>query len=110
MLGTIQVYFTKNNIFFVLSCSSTDKVKAVHSSTGLGFKKIRREALQIIQEAAKNIKRHPFKTFVLKIRGFSRFRNLLVKEFLKNRLNIVKIVDVTNVAYNGCRPPARRRI
>jgi hypothetical protein len=49
MLGTIQVYFTKNNIFFVLSCSGTSQVKAVYSSTGLGFKKIRREALQIIQ-------------------------------------------------------------
>ena len=110
MLGVIQVYFTKNNIFFVISCSSTNKVKGVYSSTGLGFKKIRREALQIIQEAVKRIKRHSFKVFVVKIRGFSRFRNLLVKEFLKNRLNIVKVIDVTNVAFNGCRPPARRRI
>jgi ribosomal protein S11 len=110
MLGTIQVYFTKNNIFFVLSCSGTSQVKAVYSSTGLGFKKIRREALQIIQEAAKQIKRYPFKVFILKIRGFSRFRNLLVKEFLKNRLNVIKVIDVTNVAFNGCRAPARRRI
>ena len=78
MLGVIQVYFTKNNIFFVLSCSSTNQVKAIYSSTGLGFKKIRREALQIIQEAAKKIKHHSFKAFVVKIRGFSRFRNLLV--------------------------------
>jgi len=110
MLGTIQIHFTKNNIFFVLSCTSTNKVKAVYSSTGLGFNKIRREALQIIQEAAKRIKRYPFKIFVVKIRGFSRFRNLLVKEFLKNRINIVKVVDVANVAFNGCRPSARRRI
>jgi ribosomal protein S11 len=110
MLGIIQVHFTKNNIFFVLSCCATNKVKAVYSSTSLGFRKVRREALQIIQEVAKKLKRHPFKVFVVKIRGFSRFRNLLIKEFLKNRLNIIKVVDLTNVAFNGCRPSARRRI
>jgi hydroxymethylglutaryl-CoA reductase len=55
MLGIIQVHFTKNNIFFVLSCCATNKVKAVYSSTSLGFRKVRREALQIIQEVAKKI-------------------------------------------------------
>jgi len=110
MLGTVQIFFAKNNIFFVVSCSGTNKVKAIYSATGLGFRKIRRESLQIIQEAAKKIKRHSFKFFVIKIRGLSRFRNLLVKEFLKSRLNIVKVIDVTNVAFNGCRPSARRRV
>ena len=66
MLGTIQVYFTKNNIFFVLSCSGTSQVKAVYSSTGLGFKKIRREALQIIQEAAKELNATHLKFLCLK--------------------------------------------
>jgi ribosomal protein S11 len=110
MLAIIHVYFTKNNIFFVLRCSVTNKVKIVLSSKVLGFSKPRREVLQVIQEAILKIKNAGFEFFVLKIKGFSRSRSLLLKEFLKNRVNIIKIIDVGGTAFNGCRLPNRRRI
>ena len=110
MLGVISIYFKSNNIFFILSCATTGSVLKTFSCSNLGFSKLKREALQIIQEAGYRVKQERFKIFILKLRGYNRFRSLVLKEFLKFRLNIVKIVDLNIIPFNGCKPNKQRRI
>jgi ribosomal protein S11 len=109
-LGVITVYFSRNNVFFTLSCVQTKIITFNLSATQLGFRNLKKDSIQIIQQIAMTINESKFNIFVLKIRGINKLRNLLIKQMIKFNLNIVKIVDINVIPFNGCRLTKKRRI
>jgi ribosomal protein S11 len=47
---------------------------------------------------------------VVRINGFGDGREACIKSFLLERLEILKIEDITKIAHGGCKVPKKRRV
>jgi ribosomal protein S11 len=110
MLALITVYFSKNNIFFILSCAHTNNIIFAFSPVSLGFKNFKKNLGQILQIICNKIKQTNFRFFILKLKGFDKFRSILIKRFIKQNIDIIKIIDINKNPFNGCRNNALRRV
>jgi ribosomal protein S11 len=110
MLAVITIYFSKNNIFFVLSCAHTNNIIFAFSPAGLGFKNFKKSLNFLLQTVCFKIKQTAFMFFILKLKGLNKFKNLLTKRFIKQNIDIIKVIDLNKNPYNGCRSSALRRV
>jgi ribosomal protein S11 len=110
MLGIITLYFARNNFFFTLSCGCSKKLVFSYSLTQLGFANLKKNSTQIAIDVCKRVKQTNYKIFILKIKGLTKLRNLLLKQMVKSNVAIIKIFDINITPFNGCRPGAKRRI
>jgi ribosomal protein S11 len=110
MVGIIAVYFARNNFFFTLSCNRNKKLIFSCSLTQLGFADLKKSSAQIVVDVCNRVKQTNYNFFILKIKGLTKIRNLLLKQMIKSNVTIIKIVDTNITPFNGCRSNAKRRI
>jgi len=110
MVGIITVYFARNNFFFTLSCGCSKKLIFSYSLAQLGFANLKKNSTQIVANVCARIKQTNYKFFILKIKGLTKIRNLLLKQIIKSNAVVIKIVDTNITPFNGCRSNAKRRI
>jgi ribosomal protein S11 len=110
MIGIITVYFARNNFFFTLSCGCSKKLIFSYSLTQLGFTNLKKNSTQIVIDVCNRVKQTNYKFFILKIKGLTKLRNLLLKQMIKSDVVIIKTLDTNITPFNGCRPSAKRRI
>jgi ribosomal protein S11 len=110
MVGILTFYFARNNFFFTLSCSCSKKLVFSYSLAQLGFANLKKNSTQIVTDICNRVKQTNYKFFVLKIKGLTKLRNLLLKQMIKSNVAIIKILDINITPFNGCRPNAKRRI
>jgi len=82
----------------------------------VGFKKHQRSSADAAHLAMKqllektNSKKIQIKKLHVKLSGFGKGRDACLKAIKSNGWDIIRLTDVTPIAFNGCRPPKRRRV
>ena len=111
--GLVHVYATFNNPIV----SVTDRVGNVigWSSAGkMGFRGSRKGtayAAQVVsQDACRQAMGHGFREAEVRLRGPGSGREAAVRALQALGIEVTRIVDVTPVPHNGCRPPQARRV
>lgn len=109
------IKLTKNNTFITITDSRNAVINSV--STGVvGFKSSKKKSTIAAQAVLdKIISNTKFKVgqnliMAIYIRGENANRDLLLKSLSKHDVILNCIVDITGIAYNGCRSPKKRRI
>ncbi|MFT4148392.1 MAG: 30S ribosomal protein S11 [Micrococcaceae bacterium] len=112
-VGQAHIKSTFNNTII----SITDPNGAViswSSAGGVGFKGSRKStpfAAQLAAEAAaKRAQEHGMRKVDVFVKGPGSGRELAIRSLQASGLEVGSIQDVTPVAFNGCRPPKRRRV
>lgn len=105
-LSVIYVRCSSNNTIVSL-VNSEGKLISTFSSGHLQYKGSKKStqiaAQQVISHLGKKALAMGYSQFLVKIKGIGRGRNSVVKELKKAGLDIIKIVDLTPIPYNGCR-------
>lgn len=112
-VGLVHIYASFNNTIVTISDGAGNCV--FWSSAGQhGFKGARKStpyAAQITAESAmKRAIDAGMKTVSVKIKGPGGGREAAVRAIAALGVNITAILDITPIAFNGCRPPKDRRV
>jgi small subunit ribosomal protein S11 len=111
--AVVHINSTFNNTIITFASPQGDVI--AWCSAGMqGFKGSRKStpfAAQICAEhAAKSAQEHGVKTVAVIVRGPGGGRESAVRALVSVGLVVTSIRDETAVAFNGCRPPKRRRV
>jgi small subunit ribosomal protein S11 len=111
--GIVSIYSTFNNTIVTI----TDKQGNVISwcSAGvLGFKGSRKStpfaAQNAVADAAKKAADQGMRKIEVKVKGPGPGREAALRALINTGFEVSRIVDVTPVPHNGCKPPKRRRV
>lgn len=122
----LSIYITSNNS--IITATDIHGNKLISSSGGsAGFKGAKRStayaalrALNLVLTGLKklindNASGGPVTTsIIVKLRGFGKGRAAILKGLQSNinsqSMTIIKLIDDTPIAHNGCRPPKKRRL
>ena len=111
--GILFIQSTQNNTIITLT-DMEGNLKFWSSAGNLGFKNSRKSTSYAAQAVAENVAIKAlnlgFNSIVLKIKGLGYGKLTAIKAISKSKLNILKIIELTTIAHNGCRPPKKRRI
>ena len=112
-IGIFHILSTNNNTFATLT-DRKGQVKICNSAGMLGFRNSRKSTPvagnAVVLNVARKAKSMGFGRVEVRMRGFGRGKYSAVRALAKSRLHVLRIVEMTNVPHNGCRPPRRRRI
>lgn len=112
-IGILHILSTNNNTFATLT-DRKGQVKICNSAGMLGFRNSRKSTPvagnAVVLNVARKAKSMGFGRVEVRMRGFGRGKYSAVRALAKSRLHVLRIVEMTNVPHNGCRPPRRRRI
>jgi small subunit ribosomal protein S11 len=105
-LSTINIQCTSNNTIVSLIDPEGFLVTTL-SSGHLNYKGSRKgtqiASQQVIFCLGEKALKFGYTRFIVKIRGIGKGRNSAIKELKKAGLSLEKIIDITPLAYNGCR-------
>lgn len=111
--GIVHIHATFNNTMVTV----TDKAGNVigwSTSGKMGFRGSRKGtayAAQVVsQDACRQAMGHGLREAEVRLRGPGSGRESAVRAVQALGIDVVKIVDVTPVPHNGCRPPKARRV
>ncbi len=111
--GIIFIYSTFNNTIITI----TDKQgNAFAWSTAgvIGFKGSRKStpfaAQNALSDAVAKAKEHGLRKVEVKVKGPGPGREAALRALTTVELDVTRIVDVTPLPHNGCKPPKRRRV
>lgn len=112
VIGVAKVLVSFNNTIVTITDLRGNTIS--WSSAGMhgfsGAKKSTPHAAQIVVDHAAGIaKEHGLKTIAVKVSGPGNGKEMALRT-LGVHFNVTSINDVTPVAFNGCRPPKRRRV
>jgi len=109
--ANINVKTTKNNTIINIT-DTNNNLLYITSAGKLGFKGTKKKtifAAQLISEKILNkLIDLNIKKIKIFIKGIGNGRDIIIK--ILSKLNIISIFDKTKIAFNGCRPPKKRRI
>lgn len=110
----LHILFTSNNIFFVLldlhgyvlfwTSSGRSKVKGLKKVTINSIRINLNILLLCIFKNNNTVKIH------LKLKGFNKFKKIVIKQLKLYPINIVSIFDETISAHNGCKKKGYRKL
>ena len=110
--GHAYIKSTFNNTIVSLT-DTTGAVIAWASSGQVGFKGSRKStpyAAQLAEAAARRAQEHGLKKVDVFVKGPGSGRETAIRSLTAAGLEVGSITDVTPQAFNGCRPPKRRRV
>ena len=111
--GIASIKATFNNTIITLSDKSGNAI-AWASAGALGFKGSRKNTPYAATQAADKVANEAMalglQSIVVKIKGPGGGREAAVRGLQAAGLKVTKIIDITPVPHNGCRPPKKRRV
>ena len=111
--GIIFIYSTFNNT--VVTVADRQGNTIAWSSAGvIGFKGSRKStpfaAQKALSDAVGKAKEHGLRKVEVRVTGPGPGREAALRALTTADLDVSKIVDVTSIPHNGCKPPKRRRV
>ena len=112
-VGILHVKSTFNN---TLTCVTDLKGNVIVSGSGgsIGLKGQKRAtyyaAQAMSQSLAQKCSKKGIKKLYVRLKGFGDGREACVKSFLLEKIQILKIQDVSKVPHGGCKLPKGRRV
>ena len=111
--GIIYIQSTRNNTILTLT-DLQGNTKFWSSAGNLGFKNSRKStsyAAQAVAEiSATKALNLGFNSVMIKLKGLGYGKLSAIRALSKSKLIIEKIIELTPIAHNGCRPPKKRRV
>lgn len=104
---------SSNNIVLTLT-DPLGAVKAWTSAGTAGFKNARKALPVAAEKAAEDLARKALKlgygTASVQMKGTGNNKQYAVQSMNAAGLQLTRLMDITPIAYNGCRRPKRRRV
>ena len=125
MLKQLRNVFIKNEkvAHIIANCTSNNTIiqatmyndKTITLSTGMiGFKGAKRSSSHAAQKVAEfmgsKLVENKVTHISLTLKGLGKGRKFITKGLKKKKINVLKIVDRTPLAHNGCRQKKKRRL
>lgn len=111
--GQVHIKASFNNIIISL-CNKKGQVISWSSAGKGGFRGSKKNtpyAAQVAaQDAAKTAYDHGMRSCIVYVKGPGSGREAAIRAIHNSGISVSKIIDITPIPHNGCRPPKRRRV
>ena len=111
--GEAHINATFNNIIISLT-NNKGEVIAWSSAGKMGFRGSKKNTPYAAQTAAEDVSKVALEAGLRKVKVFVKGpgngRESAIRTLHNNGIEVTKIIDVTPLPHNGCRPPKRRRV
>lgn len=112
--GVVIISVSYNNTIITLTDISGN-VLAVKTCGSLGYKGSKKKTAFAAQNVAstiiKDLINFGILSIVLKVKGAGQGRDSAIQTFLNSsNFTVEKVIDITPISYNGCRPSKKRKL